>query len=297
MDRMRRQFSQRAQVHGGLSVRLSCRILPAMKSIRLLFSALFLITACDRGGAPPSAENPKSKTENRTTDPGVPADPSKTAPPSSTVDPPSPGAEAPALRGTGLQPDSRNQKPETGNPSPDDFVELVALDPTFVIDVRYATENNFMKKRVYPVAKAYLRREAAEALVRVQARLKPQGLGLKIYDGYRPLSVQWILWKILPDDRYVANPKKGSKHNRGAAVDLTLVDRNSGAEMEMPTEYDNFTERAWMDDPNCTSAAARNRKTLQTAMIAEGFETIDHEWWHFDYKTWKRYDISDHPIR
>lgn len=245
-----------------------------MKPARLIFAALTLITACDRGKAP-SAAPPASGSSFPVSGPDSSATPAAVSP----------------------KPETTNQKPETRVALPEDFVELVALDPTFVIDVRYATENNFMKQKVYPVAKAYLRREAAEALVRVQARLKPQGLGLKIYDGYRPLSVQRILWKILPDSRYVANPDKGSKHNRGAAVDLTLVDLATGAEREMPTEYDNFTERAGPHDEHCTPAARKNRTALQEAMTAEGFEIIDHEWWHFDYKTWKKYGISDHPIQ
>ncbi len=238
-----------------------------MKPARLLLTVLILTAACGCGKAPAPAENRNSKIESRTAETGNPT------------------------------PETRNQKPETPSARPDDFVELVALDPTFVIDIRYATENNFMKKKVYPVAKAYLRREAAEALVRVQARLKPQGLGLKIYDGYRPLSVQKLLWAIKPDDRYVADPKKGSKHNRGAAVDLTLVDLATGAEREMPTGYDDFTERAAPHDEHCTPAARKNRTTLQEAMTAEGFEIIDSEWWHFDYRTWKRFEISDHPIQ
>ena len=196
-----------------------------------------------------------------------------------------------------FNPQSAIRSPQSDQPRPEDFVELVSLDSTFVIDIRYATENNFMKRRVYPVAKAYLRREAAEALVRVQGRLRPQGAGIKVWDAYRPLSVQKILWSVVPDDRFVADPKKGSKHNRGAAVDVTLVDLKSGREMEMPTGYDDFTERAQPDDDRCSPAAKKNRALLQEAMTAEGFQIIDHEWWHFDYRTWKKFEISDHPIQ
>mgnify|MGYP000990869255 FL=1 len=118
------------------------------------------------------------------------------------------------------------------------------------------------------------------------------GLGLKIYDAYRPLSVQKIFWEIMPDERYVADPKKGSRHNRGMAVDLTLVDKE-GKELSMPTEYDDFTEKAHRDYMNITEEQIINRKILEDVMTNYGFVGLPTEWWHFDYRGWENYEVMD----
>ena len=128
------------------------------------------------------------------------------------------------------------------------LIDIQTIAPDIILDMRYATSNNFLKAPVYPVARCLLRAPVAEALKRVQADLITQGLGLKLFDCYRPLSVQRAMWKILPDSNYVANPAKGSRHNRGAAVDLTLVDA-MGKELEMPTGFDDFSEKAFPDSP------------------------------------------------
>ncbi|HET6409643.1 MAG TPA: M15 family metallopeptidase [Chthoniobacteraceae bacterium] len=174
---------------------------------------------------------------------------------------------------------------------PDELIEITQVNPRIRIDVRYATADNFVGKPVYPSAKCFLRREVAERLSKVQVELETLGLGLKVWDGYRPLSVQKEFWKLVPDERYVASPVKGSRHNRGAAVDLTLVDRE-GKELEMPTKYDDFTEEAGAYAP-CSERALENRKVLQRVMTANGFEIFPTEWWHFDAKGWEKYEILD----
>ncbi len=178
---------------------------------------------------------------------------------------------------------------------PDDLVDLRALDPTIRLDVRYATADNFLGRPVYPVARVLLRRSVAERLVRVQRRLASRGLGLDVYDGYRPLSVQRAMWAIVPDSRYVADPRKGSRHNRGAAIDLTLVGAH-GEQIPMPTAYDDFTERAAADFADVPEPARTNRATLQQAMTAEGFVIMRTEWWHFDAPDWRRYPVMDVPL-
>ena len=176
---------------------------------------------------------------------------------------------------------------------PTDLVEVAKIDFSIKQEIRYATPNNFMKKAVYPkAAMCALRKEAAEALVRVQNSLKLEGLGLKVWDCYRPFSVQKVMWEVMPDDRFVADPKHGSKHNRGAAVDLTLVDR-SGNELEMPTLYDDFTDKAARNYQGGTKTSLKNRERLEKAMGKEGFIGIPTEWWHFDFKDWEKYPIED----
>ncbi|MDB6024801.1 MAG: peptidase vanX D-ala-D-ala dipeptidase [Verrucomicrobiales bacterium] len=175
---------------------------------------------------------------------------------------------------------------------PDDLVNVEKEIPGIVLDIRYATTNNFTKQAVYPMAKCYLRSSSAEKLKAVQKDLKAKGLGLKIYDGYRPLSVQKKFWALVPDDRYVANPAKGSRHNRGAAVDLTII-KKDGTELQMPTPYDDFTEKAHRDYKDLPAVAIKNRQLLEDVMTKHGFVGITTEWWHFDDVDWKNYDIMD----
>jgi D-alanyl-D-alanine dipeptidase len=176
-----------------------------------------------------------------------------------------------------------------------DLVELTLLDPTLKLDIRYATSNNFLGRPVYKQARAFLQRPAAEALVRVNKRLAKQGLGLKVFDGYRPLYVTKIFWEETSDDKkeFVADPAKGSRHNRGCAVDLTLYSLKTGKDLKMPSEYDEFTERAYSDYKCATSEAQQNRDLLRSVMEEEGFKVYESEWWHFDYKDWPLYPILD----
>ncbi|HSX26797.1 MAG TPA: M15 family metallopeptidase [Chlamydiales bacterium] len=170
-----------------------------------------------------------------------------------------------------------------------DLIELKKLHPKIVLEILYATKNNFTGKVVYPSARCFLREKTAERLVKVQRRLEKRGLGLKIWDGYRPLSVQKIFWEICPNPKFVADPAIGSRHNRGAAVDLTLVDRE-GRELEMPTGFDDFSERA---DRSYRGKGRKNRELLEEAMGAEGFLMYQEEWWHFDDPEWEGYEILD----
>lgn len=171
------------------------------------------------------------------------------------------------------------------------LVDVQKVNPNIRIDIRYATTDNFMKEKLYPEARCLLLKEVAASLSRVQQALESQGLGLKIFDGYRPLSVQKKMWAKFPVEGYIANPAKGSNHNRGAAVDLTLVDLKTGAELPMPSAYDEFSERAHRDYMKASPDEIRNRQILQDAMEKEGFRGISTEWWHFDFKAAK-----DHPV-
>jgi zinc D-Ala-D-Ala dipeptidase len=174
-----------------------------------------------------------------------------------------------------------------------DLVELVTLDPTIKLDIRYATTNNFLGTPVYTQARAFLQRPAAEALLRAHRELKAQGYGLIIHDGYRPWYVTKIFWDAVPTDKriFVADPSAGSKHNRGCAVDLSLYDLKTGQEVDMPSGYDEMTERAYADFPGGTDQQRALRLLLRQAMEKQGFAVIPKEWWHFDYKDWKHYPI------
>jgi D-alanyl-D-alanine dipeptidase len=180
-----------------------------------------------------------------------------------------------------------------------DLIELVKLDRTLRLDIRYATSNNFLGKPVYTEARAFLQRLAALALRRVNRKLRRKGYGLLIFDGYRPWSVTKIFWDATPEAKraFVADPRQGSRHNRGCAVDLTLFDIKTGQPLKMPSDYDDFSERAHPNYQGGTIAERHNRDTLRAAMEAEGFTVYENEWWHFDYKDWKRYAILNVSFR
>jgi len=173
-----------------------------------------------------------------------------------------------------------------------ELVNIRKLLPDIVLDIRYATVNNFTGKVIYPTAQAYLVKPAAEALVLVQQELNEEQLGLKIFDAYRPLSAQKVLWEINPDPDYVADPAQGSRHNRGAAVDVTLID-SDGNDIPMPTSYDTFSEKAHSGYSDLPLPVLKNRTLLQNVMIKNGFEPLATEWWHFDYQSWEKYPILD----
>ncbi|MGC3960422.1 MAG: M15 family metallopeptidase [Verrucomicrobiota bacterium] len=179
---------------------------------------------------------------------------------------------------------------------PDDLVDVQKVIPDVVLDIRYATTNNFTGQKLYPFAKCYLRRAAAEKLAAVQTELKPLGYGLKIYDGYRPLSVQRKMWEVFPQPGYVADPKKGSRHNRGAAVDVTLIRLSDGGELSMPTPYDDFTERAHRNFMDLPAEAIQNRGLLERVMTEHGFVGLPTEWWHFDDANWRDHPLLDIPV-
>jgi D-alanyl-D-alanine dipeptidase len=161
------------------------------------------------------------------------------------------------------------------------------------LDIRYATANNFMKKPLYPVAKAFLRAPAADALLAVQRELAARGIGIKVHDAYRPYRVTEAMWEPIKNPDYVADPAKGSRHNRGAAVDLTLINLADGAEVAMPTPYDDFTERAahaYMDLP---ADALANRALLRDVMVKHGFDPLPSEWWHYDFRGWENFELMN----
>jgi serine beta-lactamase-like protein LACTB len=178
-----------------------------------------------------------------------------------------------------------------------DLVDLAAIDG-MKFDIRYATENNFLKTTFYPSAGAYLQRPAADALARVHAGLKDKGYGLLVFDAYRPWHVTRMFWDATPPKfrNFVADPARGSRHNRGCAVDLTLYDLETGRPVEMVGGFDEFSDRAYPDYPGGTSRQRWHRDLLRRAMAAEGFAVYEEEWWHFDYKDWPRYPILNVPF-
>jgi kynurenine formamidase/D-alanyl-D-alanine dipeptidase len=180
-----------------------------------------------------------------------------------------------------------------------DLVELSTLDPTIKLDIRYARKDNFTGAPVYTEARAFLQRPAAEALLRAHRALRDRGYGLLIFDGYRPWSVTRRFWELTPDDKkvFVADPAKGSKHNRGCAVDLSMYDLATGREVAMPSPYDDMTKKAYATYGGGRAAARDRREILRDAMEQEGFFVYTHEWWHFDYKDWREYMILDVPFR
>lgn len=180
-----------------------------------------------------------------------------------------------------------------------ELVEVVKLDRTIRLDVRYATANNFVSRPVYKEARVFLQRPAAEALVRVNRALRLKGYGLLIFDGYRPWHVTKLFWDLTPEDKkeFVADPSKGSRHNRGCAVDLTLFDIRTGRAVTMPTEYDDFTERAHINYSGADAEQKRLLSLLRSALEGEGFTVYEPEWWHYDYKDWREYPILDVSFR
>jgi len=194
---------------------------------------------------------------------------------------------AEALRATPPQEKGQFRKP--------DLVELVKLDPTIKLDIRYASSDNFLSTPMYSQARAFLQRPAAEALLRAGQKLHAEGYGIVIHDAYRPWYVTKMFWDATPDDKkiFVADPAQGSKHNRGCAVDMSLYDLKTGKEVAMPSVYDEMTPRAFADYPGGTAEERRTRAILRTAMESEGFTVYPNEWWHFDYKDWQDYPIMN----
>jgi D-alanyl-D-alanine dipeptidase len=191
-----------------------------------------------------------------------------------------------------------SQPAEAGPFRKPDLVELATLDPAIHLDIRYASVNNFLSTPVYTEARAFMQRPAAEALLRVLHRLQSLGYGLLILDAYRPWYVTKIFWDATPAEGkiFVADPQKGSKHNRGCAVDLTLYDLASGQPVEMPGLYDEMSPRSFPNFPGGTSLQRWYRDLLRRAMESEGFTVNEDEWWHFDYKDWKQYGILNVPF-
>ncbi|MEP6991556.1 MAG: M15 family metallopeptidase [bacterium] len=179
-----------------------------------------------------------------------------------------------------------------------DLVELTRLDSSIKLDIRYATSNNLFGTPFYTQARAFLQRPAAEAVVRASAELHRLGYGLLVHDGYRPWSVTKMFWDAAPPDKhgFVADPALGSKHNRGEAVDITLYDLRTGAPADMPSTYDETTDRAAARYVGGTSRQRWHRDLLRRVMESQGFTVLPAEWWHFDYADWKSYAIGNVPF-
>lgn len=194
--------------------------------------------------------------------------------------------------------ESRTAVPPAGVVRRADLVDLADAIPRLALDVRYATSANFMGVPLYDRPRAYLVRPAAEALARVQQDLARYALGLVVYDAYRPWAVTWAFWEATPPAQrgFVAEPRFGSKHNRGAAVDLGLVALQTGEAIEMPSDYDEFTARAAADYVGGTRRSRHYRALLRRTMEAHGFVVNPTEWWHFDYHTWRRYPLLNRPF-
>lgn len=172
------------------------------------------------------------------------------------------------------------------------MIELKSVIPNLVYDIRYATANNFTGKQLYKSGtKTYLRLLPAKALQQVQANLNKQGLGLKIWDAYRPYSTTKKMWNLIKDERYVANPAKGSGHNRGLAVDVTIIDLRSGEALDMGTPYDHFSDTAHQTFRQLPPQILQNRKLLKDVMEAAGFTALQTEWWHYYWPNNLAYDV------
>jgi len=176
-----------------------------------------------------------------------------------------------------------------------DLVDIAEINARILLDMRYATVDNFTKQKIYDSPKCYFRRAVALKLDAIQQELEKIGLGLKIWDGYRPLSAQRKLWAVLPDRRFVMPPEIGSRHNRGASVDLTIVDKH-GNEIVMPTGFDEFSPKVHPDYMQLPKKVIKNRQLLKNIMAKHDFLPIKTEWWHFDHKDWATYDLLDISI-
>ncbi|MCH9014272.1 MAG: M15 family metallopeptidase [Gemmatimonadetes bacterium] len=184
---------------------------------------------------------------------------------------------------------------EEGEFGSTDLVEITSLDSTIHLDIRYATDNNFMGVRFYDEPRAFAQREVAEALVRVHRAAADSGYGLLIHDAYRPWYVTKMFWDATPEELrdFVADPASGSRHNRGAAIDLSLYDLTTGEPVEMVSGYDEFSPRAAADYPGGTSSQRRLRAMLRGLMGVEGFAVYQAEWWHFDFDGWDGWRIGN----
>lgn len=174
-----------------------------------------------------------------------------------------------------------------------ELINLEKFIPDVVLEIGYATTNNLTGKKVYNLPRAYARKPVAEALKKIQADLKRKGLGLKIFDGYRPYSATVKFYELFGDTTYVASPYKGSRHNRGCALDLTLINLKTGKELQMPTGWDSFTKEAWPSTPVADPTIRANRKLLIDTMEKFGFTVYESEWWHFDFVGWQKFEVLD----
>lgn len=174
-----------------------------------------------------------------------------------------------------------------------ELIDLEQYIPSIVLDIRYATTNNFTGEKIYNLAKAYARKPVADAVKRAQIELQKQGLGIKIFDAYRPYKATVRFYEVYKDTTYVASPYKGSRHNRGCAIDMTLINLKTGEELKMPTGYDSFQKEAWPSTPIKDPEARKNRALIIQVMEKQGFKVNGSEWWHFDFIGWRNYEVLD----
>ena len=194
----------------------------------------------------------------------------------------------------GLKPTNYIEYKESLKANPEkELVDLEKFIPDLIMDIRYATTNNFTGKKIYNLAKAYARRPVAEALKKAQAEFKKLGVGVKMHDAYRPYSATVKFYEEYHDTTYVASPYRGSRHNRGCALDMTLVDLKTKKELKMPTEYDSFSKDAWPTTPVKDPQIKKNRDLIIGVMERNGFKVNASEWWHFDFVGWKKYEVMD----
>jgi D-alanyl-D-alanine dipeptidase len=177
------------------------------------------------------------------------------------------------------------------------LIDIKKAIPDITLDIRYASSNNFMKRVMYPEARAFARKPVVEQLKNIQKALRKKGYGLKIYDAYRPYAITVAFYQQASDKNFVANPAKGSKHNRGCAVDLTLINYKTKKEIPMPTPYDSFEAAAAADYQNLPETERKNRDFLIKTMESHGFRVLNNEWWHFDFIGWQNYELLDIPFK
>lgn len=170
------------------------------------------------------------------------------------------------------------------------LVNVADIDDSLIVDIKYSTEDNFMKRKLYPAGVCVLQLNTAKKLAEANSNAKKHGYRIKVFDGYRPLSVQKLMWDLIQNEDFVAPPWRGSSHNRGAAVDVTLVDI-TGNEVEMPSGFDEFSRKARIDYEDAPKKAIENRELLASIMVECGFNRIESEWWHFNDT-----DILNYPL-
>jgi D-alanyl-D-alanine dipeptidase len=194
----------------------------------------------------------------------------------------------------GLKPADHGAYQQAVRQNPDnELINLEKFIPGIVLDIRYATANNFTGEKIYNLARAYARRPVAGALKRAQEEFSRHGVGIKIYDAYRPYRATVKFYEVYRDTTYVASPYKGSRHNRGCALDMTIIDLKTGKELTMPTEFDSFKKEAWPSTPVSDPVIRRNRQLLISIMEKYGFKVNASEWWHFDFVGWEKFEVLD----
>ncbi|GAA4374674.1 M15 family metallopeptidase [Hymenobacter koreensis] len=206
------------------------------------------------------------------------------------------GEIAPNAHGLPVLTDAAQYRQQVAHDPAQELVNLADFIPGLVVDVRYATPENFFGQQLYTEATAYLRRPVAEALQDAQAELNGLGFGLKVLDAYRPYSVTVRMFEAVPNETYAAPPWRGSRHNRGCSVDATLVDLHTGQELPMPTVFDDLSPQAHSDYTNLPADVLRNRAALHRALSRHGFVNYPAEWWHFDHASWANYPLLDLPF-